>query len=76
VRGEPAAAAAAEHTLLIDRGVSDDPSRRALLETLGLGTESLLEDPDPGASPRFRLIVADDYNPCFDPTRRISPAGG
>ena len=76
VQAGPPLAIPAEQTILVDTLSVDDPARRALLETLGLGPTSLLEVPEPAGRPRFRLIVADDYNPCFDPTRRGRVAGG
>jgi len=66
----------ASQTVLIDTHPDDDPARRALLEVLGLSASSVLEDPDPTATSRFRLVIADDYNPCFDPTRRRQSSGG
>lgn len=74
--GAPPTGSPADQTVLIDTQPDDDPLRRALLEVLGLGTSSLQEDPNPAAAVRFRLVVAEDYNPCFDPTRGRQRSGG
>ncbi|HZD55821.1 MAG TPA: LCP family protein [Anaerolineales bacterium] len=39
----------------------------ALLEALGLPSSSLIANPDSESSVQYRLVLGDDYNPCFNP---------
>lgn len=63
-------------TLLLDLQPGEDSAVQALLQVLGLDDSRVRAAPEPAARARFRLIVADDYNPCFDPTRRQSASDG
>ncbi|MFV1858144.1 MAG: LCP family protein [Anaerolineales bacterium] len=56
-------------THLIDYGLAQDGSAEAILQSFGLPDSRLISDPDPTSPFAFRLVVGDDYDPCFDPTR-------
>ena len=55
-------------THVIDYGLVADAWPR-LRRALGLKSDALAEIPDPDSEFAFRLIVGDDFNPCFNPTR-------
>ena len=38
-----------------------------LLDALGLPASSLIANPDPESSVQYRLVLGDDYDPCFNP---------
>jgi len=63
-------------TVLLDAQPGNDPTRRALLEVLGLREADVQAAPSQAAPVRFRLVVGEDYNPCFDPTRRQPASDG
>ncbi|MFQ5942153.1 MAG: LCP family protein [Anaerolineales bacterium] len=56
-------------THLIDYGLAQDGSAAEILHSFGLAESQLISDPDPTSPFAFRLVVGDDYDPCFDPTR-------
>ena len=56
-------------THLIDYGLAHDGSAEEILQSFGLPTSRLIHEPDPSSPFAFRLVVGDDYDPCFDPTR-------
>jgi len=55
-------------TRLIDYGLADGSQRLELLSALGLPA-SVVESAANDGQAAFRLIVGDNFNPCFDPTR-------
>jgi hypothetical protein len=56
------------YTRLYDFTAAQDESQRnALLRILGLRASSLVPAPDPDSSLPYRLVIGEDYNPCFDP---------
>ena len=56
-------------THLIDYGLAQDGTAAEILEAFGLSDSRLTVEPDPTSPFAFRLVVGDDYKPCFDPTR-------
>jgi LCP family protein required for cell wall assembly len=56
-------------THLIDYGLAQDESAEEILQSFGLPVSRLISEPDPTSPFAFRLVVGDDYDPCFDPTR-------
>ncbi|MDH5508441.1 MAG: LCP family protein [Anaerolineae bacterium] len=57
-------------TLLYDFTKEQDKDQStALLELLGLPPSSLVSSPDPDSDVSYRLIVARDYQVCFDPSK-------
>jgi len=56
-------------TNLIDYGLAQDGSAEAILQAFDLAGSRLTTESDPNSPFAFRLVVGDDYNPCFDPTR-------
>ena len=56
------------YTRLYDFTAAQDESQRnTLLRMLGLRASSLVPAPDPDSSLLYRLVLGEDYNPCFDP---------
>jgi LCP family protein required for cell wall assembly len=55
-------------SLLLDFGRATDDERNAALQALGLTEASVVPLDDPSAASPFRLLVGENYNPCFDPT--------
>jgi LCP family protein required for cell wall assembly len=56
-------------THLIDYGLAQDGSADEILRSFGLPSSRMISEPDPTSPFAFRLVVGDDYDPCFDPTR-------
>ena len=56
-------------THLIDYGLAQDGMAGEILQAFGLTDSRLTSEPDPTSPFAFRLVVGDDYDPCFDPTR-------
>ncbi len=57
-------------SLLYDFTPGQDPAISAnLLAILGLSSASLVSQPDPSSQIHYRLIIGNDYNPCFNPAR-------
>jgi LCP family protein required for cell wall assembly len=56
-------------THLIDYGLAQDGPAGEILRAFGLSDSQLTAEPDPTSPFAFRLVVGDDYDPCFDPTR-------
>ncbi len=56
-------------THLIDFGQIDGSARDQLVQDLGLNPAAVVAQPEAPSIFPFRLVVGDDYNPCFDPTR-------
>jgi polyisoprenyl-teichoic acid--peptidoglycan teichoic acid transferase len=53
---------------LYDFTAGQDPEQRELLlRTLGLPGSSLVSSPGSDLSIPYRLVIGEDYNPCFDP---------
>jgi hypothetical protein len=55
-------------SLLLDFGRATGEERNAALQALGLTEDSVVPLDDPSAASPFRLLVGENYNPCFDPT--------
>ena len=55
-------------SLLLDFGRATGEERNAALQALGLPGDSVVPLNDPSAASPFRLLVGENYNPCFDPT--------
>ncbi len=68
IRGIPAPGSESR-TTLIDHRPAQDQARASLLKALRLDTSRLRSEPASDAPTRFVLILADDFNPCFDPSR-------
>ncbi len=57
-----------EHTQLYDLTSAQDPTQsRALLEALGMPASSLVSSPEPLSPVAYRLVLGNDYDPCFNP---------
>ena len=56
-------------THLVDFGLAHDDSGREILTAFGLPPSRLVIQSDSTSPFAFRLVVGDDYDPCFDPTR-------
>ena len=56
-------------THLIDYGLAQDGSAEAILQSFDLPASRLTRESDANSPFAFRLVVGDDYDPCFDPTR-------
>lgn len=55
-------------TLLIDLTPNQEPQpRQILLQALGLDPSRLLAQPTHASTVAYRLIIGQDYQPCFDP---------
>lgn len=65
----PAAPTPASSTQLFDFGLASTEDSLAILRSFGLGSARLVSSPDPASPFIFRLVVGNDYDPCFDPTR-------
>ncbi len=65
----PAASAPVNTTQLIDFGLATAEASRAILRAFGFGSGRLVSSPDPSSPFVYRLVIGNDYNPCFDPTR-------
>lgn len=65
----PAAPNPASSTQLFDFGLASAEDSLAILRSFGLGSARLISSPDPASPFVFRLVVGNDYDPCFDPTR-------
>jgi len=65
----PAAPNPANPTQLFDFGLASAEDSLAILRAFGLGSARLVSSPDPASPFVFRLVVGNDYDPCFDPTR-------
>ena len=65
----PAAPTRASTTQLFDFGLASAEDSQAILRSFGLGSARLVSSPDPASPFVYRLVVGNDYDPCFDPTR-------
>ncbi len=54
---------------MVDYGLGDAAERARLLHSLGLTEGDVRPQPDATSPFLFTLVVGDDYNPCFNPTR-------
>ena len=55
-------------SVLIDLTVNQDAAARgALLDGLGLYSANVMSAPDANSSTQYRLILGNDYKPCFQP---------
>jgi LCP family protein required for cell wall assembly len=66
---DPAPAAPQPNTALIDFQVAPSDTRTTLAEALGLGSGSVQVTPEADSPFAFQLIVGQNYQPCFNPTR-------
>lgn len=58
-----------EKSILFDFSAAQDPDQSsALLRSLGLPSSSLQAAPGAGSGAAYRLILGEDYNPCFNPS--------
>ncbi|MGH2582721.1 MAG: LCP family protein [Anaerolineales bacterium] len=48
---------------------TDQAEIDTLMASLGLSATRFEHAPQPGASAEYRLILGEDYNPCFDPSK-------
>lgn len=55
-------------TQVIELGAGDDSSRSGLLTALSLDQRQLITQPDTLSPFQFRLLIGNDYRPCFNPT--------
>lgn len=65
----PPAPTPASTTQLFDFGLASADEGLAILRAFGLGSGRLVSSPDPASPFVYRLVVGNDYDPCFDPTR-------
>jgi hypothetical protein len=56
-------------THLIDYGSASEQIGSDILSILGLSSSRLTKSPDSASTADFRLVIGEDYSPCFDPTR-------
>jgi LCP family protein required for cell wall assembly len=56
-------------THLIDYGSSGEQLRNEVLRVMGLNPSRLVESSESASRIDFRLVIGEDYSPCFDPTR-------
>jgi hypothetical protein len=56
-------------TYLIDYGDAPEEVGLEILRVMGLGSSRLTKSADSGSTADFRLVIGEDYSPCFDPTR-------
>jgi LCP family protein required for cell wall assembly len=56
------------NTVLIDSTTAQDANERnAILNSLGLYSATILSMPDTNSSSNYRLVLGNDYQPCFQP---------
>ncbi|MGH2625263.1 MAG: LCP family protein [Anaerolineales bacterium] len=65
---------APRNSILVEAHTGDPALRERLRAALGLGAASLVLQPEPSAPFPYRLVLGDDYRPCFDPSRFRSNA--
>jgi hypothetical protein len=65
----PAASSPVSTTQVIDFGLATAEASQAILRAFGLGSGRMVSLPDPSSPFVYRLVIGNDYNPCFDPTR-------
>jgi LCP family protein required for cell wall assembly len=70
------AAGATGNTHLIDFGIGDPASRDLLREIFGLPSAAVVDAPETASSFPYRLVLGDDFRPCYDPARFRSPDAG
>ena len=46
----------------------NDHVTEALLDVLGLSEDRLIDDQQAGSEAAYRLVLGNDYDPCFNPT--------
>jgi len=55
-------------SVLIDSTLAQDPTKRqSIVSTLGLYSANIISLPDPNNPVPYRLIIGNDYEPCFQP---------
>jgi LCP family protein required for cell wall assembly len=54
-------------TYLIDYGISRPETRAQIVSALGLSKDVISTLPDPSSPFAYRLVIGDNYNPCFKP---------
>jgi LCP family protein required for cell wall assembly len=54
---------------LLDYGLATPDVRNGILSALGLPASIVEDSPSSSGGAAFRLIVGDNFNPCFNPTR-------
>lgn len=60
----------APKTSLINFGQVSATIQQKVLTALRLSTSAVVHEPNPESDHSFRLILGEDYRPCFNPTRR------
>ena len=56
------------NTVLIDSTAAQDPNaRNTILNCLGLYSARVVSLPDPHSATSYRLVLGNDYQPCFQP---------
>ncbi len=61
--------ASGEATYVVDYALADEAQRSRLLRSLGLADDDVRMQSDASSPFMFTLVVGDDYDPCFNPTR-------
>ncbi len=56
-------------THLIDYGLAEESDLTSLQRAFNLPSSALVRQPDAPSPFPFRLVIGDDYRPCFDPTK-------
>jgi LCP family protein required for cell wall assembly len=64
VQGEPTSDGL---SLLLEPSAGTPEEREALLSALGLTERALAAWPDGASGAAYRVVIGDDYDPCFDP---------
>jgi hypothetical protein len=54
---------------VIDFGLGTPEASQAILRAFGLGSGRMVSSADLSSPFVYRLVIGNDYNPCFDPTR-------
>ncbi len=55
-------------SVLVDLTAAQDPAaRNAILNSLGLYSATVMSAPDPNSPTQYRLVLGNDYQPCFQP---------
>jgi polyisoprenyl-teichoic acid--peptidoglycan teichoic acid transferase len=55
-------------SVLVDlTAAQDPPARSAILNSLGLYSATVMSAPDPNSPTQYRLVLGNDYQPCFQP---------
>lgn len=57
-------------TYLIDYGIAPEETRAEIIDALGLRRDVVSTLSDPSSPFAYRLVIGEDYNPCFKPNLR------